>query len=269
MAHDVDYRCSAKHSSLKVKIIRLADKVMIVTGSGAGLGREIAVHLAREGASVVGFSRDAERGRETVALIEANGGRALFAPTDVRDADQVAAGVAIAIAHFGGLDGVVNCAGVRVIGTAEETSPDDWDLAIATNLTGTFLVCRAALPELRKRGGGAIVNITTTSALRASTNRVAHGVSKAGVHMLTTSMARDHVAEGIRVNCVLPGPTAIPLTPADPRNQGRADERMPGGRVGTGDDVGEATAYLLSDAGQHVTGVLLPVDGGLHLTGGI
>jgi NAD(P)-dependent dehydrogenase (short-subunit alcohol dehydrogenase family) len=249
--------------------MRLEDKVVVVTGFGAGLGREIAVYLAGEGARVVGFSRDAERGAQTVALIDAAGGQASFASVDVRDSEQVAAGIASAVARFGGLDGVVNCAGARVIGTAEETSPDQWDLAIATNLTGTFLVSRAAVPELRRRGGGAIVNITTTSALRASTNRVAHGVSKAGVHMLTTSMARDHMGEGLRVNCVLPGPTAIPLTPADPRNLGRTAERMPGGRVGTAQDVGEAVVYLLSDAGQHVTGVLLPVDGGLHLTDGI
>ena len=254
---------------MEVEHIRLPEKVIVVTGFGSGLGREIAVHLAREGARIVGFSRDPVRGAQTANLIQADGGNALFVPTDVRDSAQVASGMAGAAAHFGGLDGVVNCAGVRVTGTAVDTSPEQWELAIATNLTGTFLVSRAAVPELRKRGGGAIVNITTTSALRASPERVAHGVSKAGVHMLTTSMALDHAAEGVRVNCVCPGPTALPFSPSDTRNLARTAERMPAGRVGTPEDVGEAVVYLLSDAGQHVTGVLLPVDGGLHLTDGL
>ena len=113
------------------------------------------------------------------------------------------------------------------------------------------------------------MNISTTSALRATPARVAHSASKAGVLTLTTSMALDHAGERIRVNCVCPGPTATPLTPTDKRDLDRAAAGMPTGRVGTPDDVAEAVTYLLSDAGQHVTGAVLPVDGGLHLTGGL
>jgi NAD(P)-dependent dehydrogenase (short-subunit alcohol dehydrogenase family) len=113
------------------------------------------------------------------------------------------------------------------------------------------------------------VNITTTSALRPAADRVAHGVSKAGVHMLTGSMALDHVGEGIRVNCVCPGPTSLPLTPSDARDMEATALRMPNGRVGTPSDVAEAVIYLLSDASTHVTGLIMPVDGGLHLSGGL
>ena len=243
--------------------------MILVTGFGSGLGRELAVHLAREGASIAGFSRDPDRGRETVELIQTEGGSALFVPVDVSANEQVESGMAQVIDRFGGLDGGVNCAGARVTGTAVDTSPAQWDLAIGTNLTGTFLVSRAAVPELLKRQGGSIVNITTTSALRAAPERVAHGVSKAGVHMLTTSMAIDHASDRIRVNCVCPGPTSLPLTPSDARDLAGTARRMPTGRVGTPSDVAEAVIYMLSDASQHVTGTILPVDGGLHLTGGL
>ena len=248
---------------------RIADKVVLITGAGAGLGRELAIHLARDGARVAGFSRRPEPGQETVSMIEAEGASALYVPVDIRDSEQVASGIGSVVDHFGGLDAVVNCAGARVTGTAVDTTPEQWDLAIATNLTGAFHVSRAAIPELRKRGGGAIVNVTTSSALRAAPARVAHGVSNAAVHMLTTSMALDHVAEHITVNCICPGPTALPSTPSDPRNQGRTAERMPAGRVGAPSDIAEAVIYLLSQAGRHVTGLMLPVDGGLHLTGGL
>ena len=226
------------------------------------------MHLAREGALVAGFSRRPEQGEATADLVRAHHKDAMFLPVDVRENEQVEEGMSKLVERFGGLDGVVNCAGARVTGTAPDTSPEQWDLAIATNLTGTFLVSRAAIPELRKRGGGAIVNISTTSALRAAPARVAHGVSKAGVLMLTTSMALDHASDRIRVNCVCPGPTATPLTPWDTRDLDRAAASVPMGRAGTPEDVGEAVAYLLSDAARHVTGVVLPVDGGAHLAGG-
>lgn len=205
----------------------------------------------------------------TANLVQAEHVDALFVPVDVRENAQVEAGVAEVVGRFGRIDGVVNCAGVRVVGAAPDMTVGQWDLAIATNLSGTFFVSRAAVAEMRKRGGGAIVNISTTSALRAAPARVAHGVSKAGVLTLTTSMALDHAGDRIRVNCVCPGPTATPLTPSDTRNLERTAAGMPMGRVGSPSDVAEAVTYLLSEAGQHVTGVILPVDGGLHLTGGL
>jgi NAD(P)-dependent dehydrogenase (short-subunit alcohol dehydrogenase family) len=261
--------CLKRDTSVEGGKIRLENRIILVAGFGGGLGRELAVQCAREGALIAGFSRRTDAGAQTAKLIADAGGTSLFVSVDVGDANEVDAGMAQVIERFGGLDGVVNCAGIRVTGTAVDTSPEQWDMAIATNLTGTFLVSRAAIPHLQERNRGAIVNITTTSALRATAGRVAHGVSKAAVHMLTQSMALDHAADRIRVNCVCPGPTALPLTPLDARDLERAALRMPTGRVGTPSDVGEVVTYLLSDASEHVTGVILPIDGGLHLIGSL
>ena len=247
--------------------MRLTGKVALVTGFGSGLGQAIAVLFAREGAKVAGISRRPEAGDETLQQIRAAGGEALFFPTDIRSATEVEAAVAGAIQSFGGLDIVVNSAGIRLTGTAADISKEDWDAVLDTNLTGTFLVSRAALPELRRRGGGCIINIAAVSGMQGTSGRVAYSASKGAVVNLTEAMALDHASERIRVNCVCPGPTETPMmTITSPEQRAQMDRRLPIGHIGQPEDVAEAALYFASDSARQVTGAILPVDGGLHLT---
>ena len=246
--------------------MRLQGKVALITGFGSGLGQAIAVRFAKEGAKVVGLSRRQEAGEQTIEQIHSVGGEAIFVSADVRDDTDVQAAVAKAIHSFGGLDIVVNSAGIRITGTATEISKEEWDAVLGTNLTGTFLVSRAAIPELRRRGGGCIINIAAVSGIHGSSGRVAYSASKGGVVNLTEAMALDHAAEHIRVNCICPGPTETPMTTVtSPEQRIRMDKRVPIGHIGQPEDVAEAALYLASDAARQVTGAILAVDGGLHL----
>ncbi len=246
----------------------LSGKVALITGFGSGLGQAIAVRFAEEGAKVVGLSRRQEAGEQTTTRIQAIGGEAVFVSTDVRHAAEVEAAVAKAVLSFGGLDIVVNSAGIRLTGTATEISKEVWDAVIDTNLTGTFLVSRAAIPELCRRGGGCIINISAVSGIHGTPGRVAYSASKGGVVNLTEAMALDHAAEHIRINCICPGPTETPMTTVTSAEQrARLDQRVPIGHIGQPGDIAEAALYLASDAAHQVTGAILAVDGGLHLRG--
>jgi len=246
--------------------MHLQGKVALVTGFGSGLGKAIAILFAKEGARVVGLSRRQEVGEQVVEQIKAKGGEAIFVPTDIRSETEVRAAVATAIQSFGGLDIVVNSAGIRLTGTATETTKQDWDAVLDTNLTGTFMVSRAAIPEMRRHGGGCIINIAAISGIHGQPGRVAYCASKGGVVNLTEAMALDHAAEHIRVNCICPGPTETPMTIVTSLEQrARMDKRIPIGHIGQPEDVAEAALYLASDAARQVTGAILAVDGGLHL----
>jgi NAD(P)-dependent dehydrogenase (short-subunit alcohol dehydrogenase family) len=246
--------------------MRLEGKVALVTGFGSGLGRAIAVRFAKEGAKIVGLSRGTKAGEETLKQIHDAGGEAIFVSTDVRSEAEVLAAVAKGVSAFGGIDITVNSTGIRLTGTAPQTSKEDWDAVIGTNLTGTFLVSRAAIPEMRKRGGGCIINISAISGIHGQPGRVAYSASKGGVVNLTEAMALDHGAEHIRVNCICPGPTETPMTIVrSPEQRAQMDKRVPIGHIGQPEDVAEAALYLASDAARQVTGAILAVDGGLHL----
>lgn len=244
----------------------LQGKVALVTGFGSGLGQAIAVRFAKEGAKVVGLSRRQDAGERSIEQIHAIGGEAIFVSTDVRNEKEVQAAIAKAISAYGGLDIVVNSAGIRLTGTAPETSKRDWDAVLETNLIGTFLVSRAAIPEMRRRGGGCIINIAAISGLHGSPGRVAYSASKGGVVNLTEAMAIDHAKERIRVNCICPGPTETPMTTVrSPEQRAQMDKRVPIGHIGQPEDIAEAALYLASDGARQVTGAILAVDGGLHL----
>ena len=246
--------------------MRLKDKVAVVTGFGSGLGRAIAVQFTSEGARVVGLSRSLEAGEETLAQIRAAGGEALFVQTDVRIIEQVQTAVAQTVGAYGRLDIVVNSAGARITGTATDISEEEWDWVVDTNLKGTFLVSRAAIPEMRRGGGGCIINVSAVSGHRGTKDRVAYSASKGAVNNLTEAMALDHAAEGIRVNCICPGATETPMVPlASPQQRADLERRIPLGRIGQPEDIAEAALYLASDAARQVTGAILAVDGGGHL----
>lgn len=248
--------------------MKLQGKVALVTGFGSGLGRAIARLYAREGAAVVGTSTTEAKGNETLEMIRREGGRVLFKAGDVSKADQMKAVVQEAVKNFGGLDIVVNSAGVRSNGSITELSEEDWDRTINANLKGIFVVSRLAIPEMVKRGGGVIINLAARSGIAGQAGRAAYCASKGGAITLTEAMAMDHAKQKIRVNCICPGPTRTPMVDTStPERLARYETRVPMGRIGEPEDIACAALYLASDEASHVTAAILPVDGGMRLTG--
>lgn len=236
-------------------------KVALVTGAGSGIGLATARRLAGEGAAVVagilGESQRAAAGGLDAQLLDVR---------EEADWDRVLAHVTSA---HGGLDVLVNDAGVHRTGTAEATTREVWDAVMEVNLFGTFLGCRKAIPLLRRRGGGAIVNLSSIAGHRGVPGQVAYATSKGAILTLTLALAADHAGEGIRVNCVCPGATETPMIeqivaggrePAALRAEIAA--RAPLGRMAGPDEIAAAIAYLASDDASYTTGVALPVDGG-------
>ncbi|HKX50785.1 MAG TPA: SDR family NAD(P)-dependent oxidoreductase, partial [Candidatus Binatia bacterium] len=172
--------------------MKLNGKVAFITGFGSGLGQAIAVMFAKEGAAVAGTSTTESKGKETVAMIEKHGGKALFRPGDVGDSDQMQSLIAAAVQQYGGLDIVVNSAGVRTNGSITEISEEAWDRTLDVNLKGAFVVSRLAIPEMKKRGGGVILHIGARSGMLGQSGRAAYCASKGGLIRLTEAMAMDH-----------------------------------------------------------------------------
>src|SRR5499426_2344362 len=248
--------------------MKLKGKVAFVTGFGSGLGRAIAVLFAQEGAAVAGTSTTEAKGRDTAAMIEKAGNQALFRPGDVSNSAQMKALMDGTVKQFGGLDIVVNSAGVRTNGSITEITEEQWDRTIGVNLKGVFVVSRLAIPEMIKRGGGVILNIGARSGMAGQAGRVAYCASKGGMITLTEAMAMDHARDKIRVNCICPGPTRTPMVDTStPEKLARYKTRVPVGRIGEPEDVAYAALYLASDEGSMVTAAILPVDGGMRLSG--
>lgn len=248
--------------------MKLQGKVALVTGFGSGLGQAIAIMFAKEGAAVAGISKTEAKGLETVAIIEKAGGKALFRAGDVCDSAQLKALVGDTVKQFGGLDILVNSAGVRTNGSITEITEADWDRTLDTNLRAVFVASRLAIPEMQKRGGGVILHIAARSGMLGQAGRAAYCASKGGMVTLTEAMAMDHAKDRIRVNCICPGPTRTPMVDTStPEKLARYRTRVPIGRIGEPEDVAYAAVYLASDEASMVTAAILPVDGGMRLTG--
>ena len=229
-----------------------------VTGGGRNIGRAIAAAAAGAGAAVAILEKEPGAAGEAVAAIAAAGGRAMEVAADLSDPAAVERAVAEAVAALGGLDGLVNNAGVYVRGPFLDLTPAQWDLSLGVNLRGAFLATRAFGRHLRERGGaGSVVNIASVHGTVGDADMVAHGASKAGLLGFTRSAAEALRPLGIRVNAVSPGAVATWKGPFDAPVPGRPLEEILVPR-----QVAEAVVWLLSDEASGVTGIDLPVGGG-------
>jgi NAD(P)-dependent dehydrogenase (short-subunit alcohol dehydrogenase family) len=248
--------------------MRLKDKVVIVTGAGTGIGRAIALRFGLEGATVLLNGRRAAPLEAVTAVIRAAGGRAQAVVGDVTSTPDVERLVAAAADGHGRLDVLVNNAGIMVSRTAAaECTDEDWQRTLDADLTSVFRCSKAALPALAA-SRGAIVNIASTAGMKGSPSLTAYGVAKAGVVSLTKTMALDYAARGVRVNAVCPAYVETDLNReylAAMRADGRYAALLAKHPLGLGrpDDVAWAALYLASDEARWVTGVALPVDGGM------
>ncbi|HXV24884.1 MAG TPA: glucose 1-dehydrogenase [Alphaproteobacteria bacterium] len=246
---------------------RFQGRIGIVTGAASGIGLATARRLAREGARLVlADIQDADAIAEELA---AEGAESVFHRTDVAVASEWTRLTQSTIARFGGLDFLINNAGIPLAKTVLETSEAEWDRVIAVNLKSVFLACRAAVPFLRGRPGAAIVNVASELGLVGHATAAAYCASKGGVVQLTRAMAIDHAADGIRINAVCPGPVDTPLLDAfNQAEQGRTavleNEAVPLlGRIGRPEEVAAAILFLASEDAGFITGSALLVDGGL------
>ena len=249
--------------------MRLAGKVAIVTGAGAGIGQAIALRFAKEGARVLVADFDPAAGAQTVALIGESGGQAVAVQTDVSRAADVRDMVAQALAAFGRIDVLVNNAGIFFEGTAVTTAEVDWNHLMAINLTGVWLCMKHCIPEMVKVGGGSIVNVASEAGLVGVGNMMAYAASKSGVIALSKSTAIDFVGHNIRVNCLCPGRTATALVerhiaesedPTEARRRLSSDRPML--RIGKPEEIAAGALFLASDEASYATGSVLSVDGG-------
>jgi NAD(P)-dependent dehydrogenase (short-subunit alcohol dehydrogenase family) len=261
--------------------VRLEGKVAVVVGAGqspgkgVGIGRASALTLAREGASVLLVDRRRHSAEETRAMVAGAGGKAAVHAADVTSEDDCRALAAAAATAFGRIDVLVNAVGIHGPGAATEVDEAVWDLVLDTNLKAMWLTAKHVLPAMIDQRGGSIVNVSSIGAVRGG-SALPYGVSKAGVNRLTIALAAAYAHLDIRANAVLPGLVETPMAidvPLRGRDQGQPGDReavvteraakVPMAYRGTAWDVANAVLFLASDESRYVTGVLLPVDGGL------
>jgi NAD(P)-dependent dehydrogenase (short-subunit alcohol dehydrogenase family) len=251
-------------------VTRLAGKRALITGGGTGIGQAIALAFAREGARVAVVGRRKNKLEETVRLLVQSGCSALALECDVTKAADTIRAVKSAEDAFGKVDVLVNNAGALSVSTVETISEDDWDQVMATNIKGPFLMSRAALPALRRAGGGSIINVGSVLGIVAIPDRAAYCASKGGVSMLTRAMALDHANDHIRVNCLCPSIVESDMTQGlfaetEAGRQARESRlaSIPLGRFGKPDDIAGLAVFLASDESSWMTGTVIPVDGGV------
>jgi len=244
---------------------RFDGKAALVTGAAAGIGRATALRLASEGARVACVDVDPAGAQAAADAIRAEGGVACSVACDVSDADACDAAVAGALRELGRLDVLCNIAGIAMQGHATELSTEQWKRVIDVNLSGTFFMCRAAIPHLLETRGN-IVNMASAAGLVGVAYSAGYCASKGGVVLLTRSLAVEFALRGLRVNCVCPGGVDTALTravrfppDAEPRLLGRM---MLAPQIGRPEDVATAIAYLASDEARYVNGAALAIDGG-------
>lgn len=246
--------------------MRLEDKVALISGGARGMGAVEAKMFVQEGAKVVIGDVLDEDGKQTEAEINEAGGECVFVHLDVTDETAWQDAVAAAVDRFGKLDILVNNAGIARINNVEDTTSDEWDLVMDINAKGVFLGTKAAIPEIRKAGGGSIVNISSIAGLTGGRTS-SYAASKGAVRLLTKSTAIQYAGESIRCNSVHPGVIETPMTtPVMLNTQEGRDlnaSRHPLGRVGQPEDIAYGVLFLASDESSFMTGSELVIDGGL------
>ena len=246
--------------------MRLEGKVALISGGARGIGAATARLMAAEGAAVVIADVLEKEGKETEAEISEAGGEVLFVRLDVTSEADWAGAVRAAVSRYGKLDVLVNNAGISSRTGVEETSVESWDQVMDVNAKGVFLGTKAAIPELRKAGGGSIINISSIYGIVGSGGSAAYHASKGAVRLFTKSAAIQYASEGIRVNSVHPGFVDSPMTEAhhgvSQVRQARTSQ-TPLGRLGLPEDIAPGILYLASDQSSFVTGSELVIDGGM------
>jgi NAD(P)-dependent dehydrogenase (short-subunit alcohol dehydrogenase family) len=244
----------------------------LITGAASGIGRAASALFAHEGAALLLADLDADRGQQTADDIVAGGGRALFVACDVTKEKDCAQAVAKAVEAFGGLDGLLNCAGIVVRRSVTELEEADWDRVMDVNAKSVYLMSKHAIPAMPT--GASIINLGSGWGLVGGPQAVAYCASKGAVVLLTKAMAIDLGPRSIRVNCLCPGDTDTPMLRQEAQQLGvgeaeflRQSARRPLGRIGTPEEIARAALFLASDASSYMTGAVLLVDGG-GLAGG-
>jgi meso-butanediol dehydrogenase / (S,S)-butanediol dehydrogenase / diacetyl reductase len=244
---------------------KLDGRKVLITGAGAGIGRDSALAFAREGAAVAVVDVREARAEQTAELIRAEGGDARAFVCDVRSFEQVQQTVAGAIAAFGRIDAVFNDAGTTRPGSVVSVTLEDWDMVLDVNLRGTFYVSRAVLPHMVERGSGAIINMGSVDGIAADANMAAYNAAKAAVVNLSRSMAIDFGPRGIRTNCICPGVIGSPAILRMFTDERRAamEAVTPLRRIGRPSDIASLAVFLASEDAAFINGATLVADGGL------
>ncbi|GJM29597.1 MAG: short-chain dehydrogenase [Cyclobacteriaceae bacterium] len=247
----------------------IKDKVAIVTGGASGIGQAIACEAAKHGALVVIVDINDQGAQNTLDLIKKNSGVGTYCHTNVTINTDIEKMIKVASA-LGPIKYLANSAGLQTYGTAETTSEETWDQTMDVNLKSMFLVGQQVIPQIRKNGGGGIVNISSLQGLRCQKNVLAYATSKGAAIALTRSMGVDHAAEGISVNCICPGSVDTPMLRYGAGQHGNADEVIkewgshhPIGRIGSPSEIAKTAMFLWSPDSNFMVGHSVVVDGGL------
>ena len=247
--------------------MRLENKVALISGGARGMGAVEAKLFAKEGAKVVIADVLEDEGKQTEAEIIEAGGQCLSVKLDVTSEENWVQAVSATVTRFGKLDILVNNAGIFPLGNVEETTVEIWDRVMAINGKGVFLGTKAATPEMRKAGGGSIINLSSVAGLIGSARAAAYGATKGAVRIFTKSTAVQYAKDGIRANSVHPGiidtPMTAPTILTDESSRQAQMARTPLGRLGQSEDVAYGVLFLASDESSFMTGSELVIDGGL------